>query len=55
MDSARISAMPMIPIDPAKEVRSVRAFLVRRLWKLRERAVRNDMDAFPMFLWIGST
>ena len=43
----------MIPIEPAKEVKSVLAFLVFRLLKLRDRAVRKDMDAFPMFLCSG--
>ena len=48
-------AMPMMPMEPAKEVRMVRAFLVRRLLKLRERAVRKDMDVFPRFLCSGSS
>ena len=48
-DSDRIAAIPMIPIDPANEVRSVRAYFVRRLLKLKDNAVRNDIDDFPMF------
>ena len=44
----------MIPMEPAKEVSNVRAFLVRRLLKLRDRAVRKDMDDFPIFLCSGS-
>ena len=47
--------MPMMPMDPAKEVRRVRAFLVRRLLKLKDRAVRKDMEAFPMFRCSGSS
>ena len=43
VDKDRISAMPMMPMLPAKEVSSVRAFLVRRFWKLSARAVANDM------------
>ncbi len=46
----KINAIPMMPIEPANEVRMVRAFFVRRLLKLRERAVNKDMDDFPMFL-----
>ena len=45
----------MMPMEPAKEVRMVRAFLVLRLLKLRERAVRKDMDVRPMFLCSGSS
>ena len=46
--------LPIIPIEPAKEVRIVLAFFVFRLLKLSERAVRKDMEAFPMFLCCGS-
>ena len=45
--------MPMMPMDPANAVSSVRAFFVFRLLKLKERAVRKDMEAFPMFLCSG--
>ena len=45
--------MPMMPMEPANEVRIVLAFLVLRLLKLSERAVRNDMEALPMFLCCG--
>ena len=47
--------MPMMPMDPAKEVRIVRAFFVFRLLKLKDRAVRRDMEAFPMFLWTAAS
>ena len=46
--------MPMMPMEPAKEVRMVLAFFVLRLLKLKERAVRKDMEAFPMVLWAGA-
>ena len=36
--------MPMMPIDPAKEVMSVRPFLVIRLLADRDRAVTKPMD-----------
>ena len=49
-DREMISAMPMMPMDPAKAVSRVRAFLVRRLWKLRASEVQSDMEARPMFL-----
>ena len=46
-------AMPMMPMLPAKAVSRVRAFLVRRLLKLRASEVSHDMDERPMFLWMG--
>ena len=36
--------MPMMPMEPANAVSRVRAFLVSRLLKLRERAVSKDME-----------
>ena len=36
--------MPMMPMDPAKEVMRVRPFLVIRLLKDRDRAVRKPME-----------
>ena len=39
-DRDRIRAMPMMPIDPAKAVSRVRPFLVIRLLRDRERAVK---------------
>ena len=47
--------MPMMPMEPAKDVRRVLAFFVFRLLKLRDKAVRNDIDAFPIFLWEGAS
>lgn len=47
--------MPMMPIEPANEVSKVRAFLVRRLLKLKESAVRKDIDDLPMFLCLGGS
>ena len=43
----------MMPMLPAKAVSRVRAFLVRRLLKLRASEVSHDMDERPMFLWTG--
>ena len=53
-DSDKIMAMPMIPIEPAKDTRIVRAFLVFKLLKLRDSAVKNDIEDLPMFLCTGS-
>ena len=41
-------------MEPANDVRRVLAFFVLRLLKLKDRAVRKDMDALPMFLCSGS-
>ena len=46
LDSDMISAMPMMPMLPAKAVRMVRAFLVIRLLVDRARAVRKLMEVF---------
>ena len=43
--------MPMMPMDPAKDVRAVRAFLVRRLLKLSDREVSSPMEALPKVRW----
>ncbi len=45
--------MPMMPMEPANAVSRVRAFLVSRLLKLRERAVSKDMEEWPRFLCTG--
>ena len=37
--------MPMMPMEPAKAVMSVRPFLVMRFLNDRASAVRNDMTA----------
>ena len=44
LDTESMSAMPMIPMLPAKAVRNVRAFLVMRLLSESLRAVPMDMD-----------
>src|SRR5690554_7969206 len=49
VDSDKIKAIPIIPIDTANEVRIVLPFLVRRLLKLIDRAVKNDIDTFFLF------
>ena len=43
-----MSAMPMMPMEPAKAMRIVRAFFVIRLCRLSDSAVRNDMDVLPV-------
>ena len=44
VESERMSAMPMMPMEPAKAVSRVRAFLLRRFWKLSESAVSRDIE-----------
>ena len=44
LESDMINAIPMIPMLPANAVRKVLAFLVIRLFRLRESAVRKDID-----------
>ena len=46
LESERISAMPIIPMLPANEVRKVRTFLVSRLFIESESAVKNDIEGF---------
>ena len=53
VESEMMRAMPMMPMEPAKAVSRVRAFLVRRLLKLRASDVQKDMDERPMFLYTG--
>ena len=48
VESDRISAMPIMPIEPANAVSSVRAFFVRRFWKERTSAVPNDMEEWRL-------
>ena len=43
----------MIPIDPAKEVRKVRVFLVIKLLSERDSAVKNDMEVFCFFAFLA--
>ena len=47
--SDSISAMPIMPMLPANEVSSVRAFLVIRLFSESDSAVRKDIDVFPLW------
>ena len=49
VDKAKIRAMPMMPMLPAKAVSRVRPFFVRRLLKLSARAVPKDMEIFLRF------
>ena len=51
LESDMMSAMPMMPMDPASATRMVRAFFVHRLLNESASAVPNDMEALPMFLW----
>ena len=53
MLSDNIKAIPIIPIEPAKAVKSVLPFLVFKLLKLKDKAVNNDIDAFPIFSCFG--
>ena len=46
LDSAKISAMPMMPMEPAKAVISVRPRLVSRLFSERDKAVEKPMAFF---------
>ena len=53
LERAKIIAIPMIPIEPAKLVKKVRVFLVIRLRRDRERAVKKDMEAFFSFFFLS--
>ena len=44
----------MIPILPANEVKIVRPFLVIKLFKLRDKAVKKFIDVFPVFAFFFS-
>ena len=44
-----MSAIPIIPILPAKAVRIVLVFFVIRLLKLKDNAVKNDIEVFGFF------
>ena len=44
LEMARIRAIPIIPIDPATEVRIVRPFFFFKLSKDRANAVHGDID-----------
>ena len=44
VERARISEMPIIPMLPAKLVRIVLVFFVRRFLRLKERAVKKDIE-----------
>ena len=54
LESDKIKAMPMMPIEPAKATSTVLVFFVQRLLKLNASAVRKLIDALPRFLWIGT-
>ena len=48
--------MPIIPIDPAKAVKKVLAFLVIRLLRDKESAVKNDIEGrLPLFFSVFSS
>ena len=55
VETDRIRAMPMMPIDPANEVSSVRPFLVLRLLKLSAMDVASDIEALPSLLCTGAS
>ena len=50
LDKERIKAIPIIPILPAKATSSVLVFFVRKLLKLNDKEVSNDILALPIFL-----
>ena len=52
-DKAKINAIPIIPIEPAKDVKIERPFLVSKLFKLKENAVNKDIEDLPKFLCFG--
>ena len=51
-DSESINAIPIIPIEPANDVKNVLPFLVIKLFKLKCTAVANFIDAFPDFCFL---
>ena len=46
LEMARTSAMPMMPMLPANEVKKVLPFFVTRLLPLKDSAVRKDIEVF---------
>ena len=52
-DNDNISAIPIIPIEPAKDVKIVLPFFVLKLLKLSDSEVKNDIVVFPSFLCTG--
>ena len=46
LETAKISAIPIIPILPANEVKMVRPFLVKRFFRERPKDVQRDIDGF---------
>jgi hypothetical protein len=53
VDTAKIKAIPIIPIDPAKDVKNVLPFLVIKLLKESDIAVQKDIDAFFFFFTVS--
>ena len=53
-ESARTSAMPIMPIEPATAVRIVLVRFVTRLRSERVKAVAIDMDGFLPFFFSSS-
>ena len=49
LESERISAMPMMPMEPANAVKSVRPFFVMRFVSDRLSAVLKLMEGLPDF------
>ena len=43
----------MIPMEPANEVKIVRAFFIFKLLKLSDKAVKKDIDDLPIFSCLG--
>ena len=49
LDTAKISAMPMMPMEPAKEVSRVRLFLLIRFFSDSPKDVAQDMEGLRSF------
>ena len=49
LESAKMAAMPIMPMLPAKAVIIVRPFLLIKLLKLSDSAVKNFMEARLIF------
>ena len=53
-DKDNIRAIPIIPIEPAKDVKKVLPFFVFKLLKLRDSDVSKDIDVFPILRCCGT-
>ena len=51
VDIDNIKAIPIMPIEPANDVNIVLPFLVNKLLKLSDKAVKKDIDVFTISLF----